>query len=181
MKGTIAEFFETDHHRLDELLRRASADAHAIDLQAYAEFRKGLLGHISMEEKILFPTVQRLRGGEPFPQTKQLRLDHAALTALMVPPPSAGIIAAIRAILSRHNALEESTYGVYETSDELAAGLGDEIVQQARKAGNVPVLPHNPDPRVLEATRRAVARAGYDLDRYLSSAEDETGMPAGNT
>ena len=169
MRGAITEYFESDHRRLDRLLVRATADPNAIDGDAYAKFRSGLLRHIGLEEKIVFPMVQRLRGGAPMPEVQQLRLDHGALTALFVPPPTTGIIAAIRAILEKHNAMEEAAFGVYETSDELAGADTADVVEKAMHAPEVPVLPYNEDPRVLDATRRALARAGYNLDEYLKS------------
>ena len=48
--------------------------------------RTGLLRHIGMEEKILFPAARRLVHGEIVTSViAQLHLDHAALTALLVP------------------------------------------------------------------------------------------------
>jgi hypothetical protein len=58
MPGPLFCFLANDHERLDGLLRRAMA-AGAIDRAAYAEFRAGLLRHISLEEKILLPAAQR--------------------------------------------------------------------------------------------------------------------------
>jgi hypothetical protein len=53
MPGPLYHFLAHDHARLDGLLQRAAADAGAINHDAYAAFRAGLLTHISMEEKIL--------------------------------------------------------------------------------------------------------------------------------
>jgi hypothetical protein len=60
-----------------------------------------------MEEKILLPAAQRARGGEPLPAAARLRLDHGAPAALLVPTPTPAILATMRGILARHNALEE--------------------------------------------------------------------------
>jgi hypothetical protein len=105
--GPISRLLMADHERLDALLRRAFATPGAVDHEAYAVFRKGLLRHIGMEEKILLPAAQRARGGEPLACAARLRLDHGALAALLVPSPTAAIGNAIRTILERHNALEE--------------------------------------------------------------------------
>ena len=64
-----------------------------------------------MEEKILLPAAQRLRGGEPLLIASKLRLDHGALAALLMPTPTVAIIARIRGILKGHNALEEGPGG----------------------------------------------------------------------
>jgi len=36
-------------------------------------------------------------------------------------------------------------------------------MEQLKNAQPVPVLPHNPRPETLEATKRALARAGYSM------------------
>ena len=88
MPGRLCRFLADDHARLDALLQRAIASPGEIDRAAYAEFRAGLLKHISMEEKILLPAAQRTRGGEPLPFAAKLRLDHGALATLLVPTPT---------------------------------------------------------------------------------------------
>jgi hypothetical protein len=95
MAGRIYRFLAGDHARLDGLLERAITEAGAIDRAAYAEFRAGLLKHIGMEEKILLPAAQRVRGGEPLTLAAKVRLDHGALAALLVPTPTPVIIAAL--------------------------------------------------------------------------------------
>ncbi len=84
-----------------------------IDGAAYHQFRADLLKHIAVEEKILLPAVQRLRVGKPLTVAAKVRLDHDALAALLVAPPTAPVIAAIRAILKLHNAIEEDPGGMY--------------------------------------------------------------------
>jgi len=169
MSGAIPRLLVDDHARLDALLQRAAARPGGIGRSAYAEFRAGLLKHISMEEKILLPAAQCARGGQPLPLAAKLRLDHGALAALLVPTPTPAIIAALRAILTAHNPLEESPGGVYARCEQLV-GLGAEaLLAQLRAAPEVPVAPHADGPRVLSAIRRALARAGYDFGNYEGS------------
>jgi hypothetical protein len=163
MPGKIYRYLADDHERLDALLERAISDPENIDMSAYAQFRSGLLKHIGMEEKILLPAARRIRGGEPLPVAAKLRLDHGALTALLVPSPTPQVIAAIRTILNLHNPIEEDPGGMYETCEELAGPEVDEILRQLQEAPEVKVLPHVDTPFVMEAARRALARAGYDL------------------
>src|SRR5262245_15607748 len=120
MPGKFDHSLADDHARLDALLQRAAARPDIIEASAFAEFRSGLLKHIAMEEKILLPAAQRLRGGQPLPIAAKLRMDHGALAALLVPSPSAAIIAAIRAVLEAHNPIEEGPGGLYEQCEELA-------------------------------------------------------------
>jgi hypothetical protein len=79
---TVHDLLRRDHDRIAALLV-ASCRRTPINVVAFHSFRGALLRHIGMEEKILLPVVKRLRGGEPLPSARQLRLDHAALAALL--------------------------------------------------------------------------------------------------
>jgi hypothetical protein len=160
--GPISRLLTADHERLAALLDRAFATAGAIDREAYAAFRKDLLRHIGMEEKILLPAAQRARGGEPLPSAARLRLDHGALAALLVPSPTRAIGDAIRSILERHDALEEEPGGPYEACERLVAPEVDDLLAALAAAPDVPVHDHVDGPLVVEAARRALMRAGYD-------------------
>lgn len=160
MPGRLHTFLADDHARLDALLRRAVADPDGIDRDAYEQFRAGLLRHIAMEEKVLLPEARRRRFGERLPIAKQLRADHAALAALLVPTPNRAIVATIGEILDGHNQLEEGPAGLYETCEELAEGEVDALLGRLRAVPAVPVAPHVDGPRVHEHIARLLkARA----------------------
>jgi hemerythrin superfamily protein len=163
MSGKIHRYLADDHRRLEGFLDRIFSDSGTVDQAVYAQFRSGLLKHIAWEEKILLPAARRLRG-EPLPVAAKLRLDHGALTALLVPPPSPRLIAAIRSILKSHNPLEEDPGGMYDQCEELAGKEADEILRQIEDYPEVKVLPNVDNQFVLEAARRAVARAGYSFE-----------------
>ncbi len=163
MPGPLFRFLADDHRRLEALLARATVCPGAIDPVPYAEFRAGLLKHIGMEEKILLPAAQRWRGGEPLPVAAKLRRDHGAIAALMVPSPTPQIIATLRVILEQHNIIEEGPSGLYEVCEQLAGEELDAIIERLRAAPDVPVAKHVDGPRIMDATRRALARAGYEL------------------
>jgi hypothetical protein len=154
-----------DHSRLDRLLQRALTAAGAVDRAASAEFRAGLLRHISLEETILLPAAQRWQGGDPLPMAAMLRRDHGAFAALLVPTPTPAILAAIRTVLVVHNALEEGPGGVYEMCEQLAGAEADALLAQLQAAPAVPVAPYADGPQVMSVVRRALARAGYDIER----------------
>jgi hypothetical protein len=161
MKGILTRYLAEDHDRLDGLLRSALRTPGAIDMGPYAGFRQGLMRHIAMEEKVMLPAVARMQSGRQADVAARLRLDHGALVALLVPPPSPSIIATLLAILEVHNALEEKDGGVYELVDDLSGQEADSLLLQLKNTPPVAVLPHNERPDIIEATRRAVARAGY--------------------
>jgi len=158
---TISRLLQDDHVRLDALLARAADDG-----AAYAEFRKGLLRHIGMEEKVLLPAAQRARGGDPLPPAARLRLDHGALAALLVPTPTPAILRAIHGILVLHNPIEEGADGVYAECDRLLAGESATILARLEAAPAVPVHAHVDSDLVMDALGRALARAGYTLEQF---------------
>lgn len=164
----ITDFLVEDHRRLESLLQQAVAHADHVDQGAYAQLRAGLLRHIGMEEKILMPAAQRLRGGEPLLIASKLRLDHGALATLLIPTPTAAIIAMIRGILKDHNTIEEGLGGLYETCDELAGSEAALLLVKLQAAPEVAVLPHSDTPTVMNTLHRVLERAGYAF------REDET-------
>jgi len=159
--GPITRLLADDHVRLDRLLRTAVADVDHVDETVYAEFRRGLLRHISMEEKVLLPAAQRARNGEPLPIAARLRLDHGAIVALLVPRPTAPIVAALRTILTQHNQIEEGPDGLYATCDRLLSNDREAVVAALLAVPEVPVHSLADPDAVMGATRRALERAGY--------------------
>ena len=163
MKGALYRFLSDDHERLDKLLDQAASKVEVIDPGSYAEFRKGLLRHISMEEKTILPAIARMQGGKPALMAERIRLDHGALVALLVPPPTPSIILTLRSILKVHNDFEEKDEGLYQMLEQLSEEEAEKLLLQLKSVPEVPVLPHNERPAALEAARRAVQRAGYEF------------------
>jgi hypothetical protein len=163
MPGPIYAYLADDHDRLDALLARVVGEPGEAGAAAYTEFRNGLLRHIAMEEKILLREITRLQGGRPLPIAERIHLDHGAITSLLVPPPTRAIINTLRSILQVHNALEEQEGGMYQVCEQIARDEQASLMEQLKNAPPVPMLPHNPRPETLEATKRALARAGYSM------------------
>jgi hypothetical protein len=159
---SVSRYLTDDHARLADLLDCATAGTGAVDLHAFREFRRGLLRHIGIEEKILLPAAAAARGGVPLAIASKLRLDHGALAALLVPMPTMAIVRALRMILERHNALEEGPGGLYAECDEMMGVRAAAILAELRAAAEVRVAEHQDGPLVMPAVRRAVLRAGYD-------------------
>jgi hypothetical protein len=162
-KETIRSFLERDHERLDQLLARASRDPANIDTDAFGEFRRGLLKHIGLEEKILLPAIQRLRGGEPLAIAARLRLDHGAIAMLLVPTPRGAVLRALKAVLAIHNRVEEGPDGVYAECERIAGADSEALAGRLRAAPEVPAAAHVDGPNVESSVRRSLARAGFDV------------------
>ncbi len=121
--SALQDLLAEDHERLDALLSRCAA-GEAVDVIVYDQFRRGLLRHIGIEEKLLLPILRKRAGREDL--ADQLHRDHAALAALLMPPPEPVGLGQIRAILEVHNPLEEGPQGMYAIVEEKA---GDELAR----------------------------------------------------
>jgi len=146
--GLIEMFLTGDHVRIDELLAKADGPEGTIDLEAYSAFRQALLRHIAMEEKVLLPYARAKRGGVPLPVAATLRKDHGQIAALLVPSPTPAICAELRAILVRHNPLEEGGEGLYATCDALAGDEAEQVVERLKSQPQVPMAPHYDGPLI---------------------------------
>jgi len=173
--GPLTQFLANDHRRLDALLQSSTAQQSGqVNREAYDLFRAGLLRHIGLEEKILFPALQRWRGGDPLPLTAKLRRDHGALATLLMPTPTAAILATIRRLLADHNQLEEGAGGVYELCDRLAGSEAPLLVTAMGAVPPVAVMPHSDSPAVMTTLRHVLERAGYGLETAPERAEPVT-------
>jgi hypothetical protein len=170
MNGPLHCFFAADHRRLDDLLTRSAAGPGAIDLALFSAFRGGLLRHVGMEEKRLFPAVRAARGGEALPITARLRVDHGALAALLVPTPTSEIVAEIVAVLGPHNRREEAPGGVYDACDLALGPLeAGRLVSELTEFPEPPLKPYNDAPEVLRHIE-----ANLDLSRRQWAEADPT-------
>jgi hypothetical protein len=146
MPGPIEVFMTEDHVRLDRLLKRALREDGSIDATPYDEFRRGLLRHIAMEEKVLLPFARARNGGEPLAMARTLRTDHGEIAKLLVPTPTSALCQELCEVLARHNGLEEGLHGLYAACDALAGRDADDVVTCLRAVPEVPVAPHYDGP-----------------------------------
>lgn len=153
MAGPIEIFLTADHERLDGLLAKSVRADSTIDVEVYAEFRQGLLRHIAMEEKILLPYAKAKRGGEPLAIAAALRKDHGEIAALLVPSPTPELCAQLRAVLVRHNRLEEGAEALYATCDLLAGTETVDTIERLKAQPAVPMAPHYDGPLVSKHRR----------------------------
>ena len=157
--GPISQALADDHRRLEALLDRATAVAGRIDRALFEQFRAGLLRHIGVEEKILLPAARRVRGS-PLPVAHQLRLDHGAIAAMLVPTPTPSLVLRLRALLEVHDELEEGPGGVYEACDTLLASEATQLLLEIHEYPAVRTSPHNDGPLVEQHIVDSLNRAG---------------------
>jgi hypothetical protein len=171
MNTRLHEFFSNDHRRLEKLLSASTERPGNVQMQHYNVFRTGLLKHINMEEKVLFPAAQKANGGVPLPLAAKLRLDHAALTSLMVLPPNASLIKVLWYILDKHDLLEEEAGGMYDSCSSLTQIQTEALLDELLNISEVPVHPTNPSSFALEVAKRSLNRAGYNYDSIAEANE----------
>jgi len=165
--AAITDFLARDHDRLDAYFTKACADPSRVDREPYEAFRRGLLRHVGMEELILIPAAKRLSGAA-VSLAARTRLDHGALTALLIPSPTPAIMAAIRAILVPHNVMEEEADGLYAQCERALGAEAGSVLERLKNAPDIPPAAHVDGPHVVDSMRRALAAAGYaDLGRNL--------------
>lgn len=165
MAGPITRLLAADHDRLDALLQQALARPGEVDLEPFGAFRAGLLRHIGIEEKILLPAARAARGGEPLPLARRLRIDHGAITSLLVGTPTPALIDELRAILAPHNVVEEEPGGLYEACDGLLAAEAPALVARMEAYPPVKVNRYQDGPAVHRTAASALAASARQFDR----------------
>lgn len=172
MSKPLHQFFEDDHRQIDSLLEKSIKKEDELDLEYYHQFRTRLLRHIKMEEKILFSAATKADPEVIKMLIPRYRLEHGAITALLVPPPTFSLIKVLNHILEKHNRAEEAPGGLYDICENLTHAHTQELLQELMATTEVPVRPPNPAPLAMEAAKRALIRAGYDYDGILNSSHE---------
>ncbi len=159
--ASIQEFLERDHNRLDILLAQALSDDGTIDQSSFDEFRKGLLKHIGIEEKLIFLFVTKLGSPEQREIAATLRIQHGAIASLLVLDPSPQSIRALRVILAVHNPIEEGGAGFYAACELLASDQAPLLLEQMESIPEVPVAIRAQTSQIVESAKRSMVRAGF--------------------
>lgn len=157
MGSDLHQFLSHDHDRLDRLLKESVRKDGSVDMESYTQFRTGILRHIWIEERVLFPEIRKAMGETPV--ITQLHRDHAAISALLVPPPTRVEIEAIRAILIEHNPLEEGPGGLYENVEQLSGDALEELMSRVHAFPAVRQAPHTDTPVVRRSIEQLLREA----------------------
>jgi hypothetical protein len=157
--ATLRAWLSRDHAEIDTLLR-AALDAEPFDVATFEQFRERLLRHIGIEERLLFPAAKRANGGQLPAGASQLRIDHAALTSLLVPTPDRALACEIANLLTQHNELEERLGGVYDRCMVLLdEPTTEELLYAAAGRKPVPTTKHFDGPGTVRTAAAALQKA----------------------
>lgn len=127
----VSEYLAWDHDRLDAALARALSAAAAVDWDgasaATTTFRIGLLRHIDIEERLLFPAFEERTGVREGGPTHVMRMEHdeikeavASITESVARRDLDGLMhwhANLLGVLVEHNMKEEQI--LYPGTDRL--------------------------------------------------------------
>jgi len=152
----VTDVLTADHARLHGLL--AQAVRGPFDHLAFEQFRAGLLRHIGIEEKLVFAEARRRMGGH-FEAANRLKIEHAALTSLLVPTPDGTLAAEIQGLLDAHDAKEEGPDGVYAQCEAVLGDSSPALAEAAQRYPAVPTARHFDGPAAHRTARAALDSA----------------------
>lgn len=140
--GPIDRLLADDHDRLDALLAKARAAPDGeVQMEPYERFRAGLLRHIAIEEKLLFPLLRR-RDPERALDIDLLRAEHSAIARLLCYQPTPRLLDDVRALLGPHNVREEGAEGIYAATERAAGDELEALVRSVEAFGAVKPAPY---------------------------------------
>lgn len=155
----VTEYLVQDHEELRALLSEALTGA-SFGVEAFAQFRERLLRHIGIEEKLVLPAARRANGGLALERAAALRIDHAAISSLLVPTPDAALAQEVASILRTHDAIEEGEAGIYAECERLwTLEQSRELLAAATAFARVRVAPHFDGPPCYRTASAALAGA----------------------
>lgn len=150
----ITDYLRADHARLHAELDAARGDP--FDEAAYDRFRRRLLRHIAIEEKVLFPAARAALGDD----ARRLKVEHAAIGMLLVPTPDRVLADELAALLSIHDAREEADAGVYARCEAaIDAAASRELAARATAFPEVRAARYVDRPGARRTVREALAAA----------------------
>lgn len=133
---TIIQTLSHDHSRCDALFAQAEESAAKMPLQLeraatdFADFRAAMERHFTMEEEVLFPSVEERIG--QIPPLQVMRMEHQQMRQVFAEMQESltqqdkdqylGLSETLLMLMRQHNAKEEQI--VYPLSDQT---LGDDV------------------------------------------------------
>ncbi|MBM5811694.1 MAG: hemerythrin domain-containing protein [Gammaproteobacteria bacterium] len=139
----ITDFMTGEHRHCDQLFALAESAANDDHLDgarsAYAEFEAALLGHLDMEEQVLFPAFEARTGMNGGP-TAVMRMEHEQMRAVLGQMQRAlaggsmddflGLAETLNVLIQQHNMKEE--HMLYPMTDRALAGEAGAIIERMR-------------------------------------------------
>lgn len=157
MTTSITRFLAHDHASLLVWLARARSDPARFDASAYEVFRSGLLRHLTLEERVLLPAMQRMAVGNLDRLLAPVHIEHAAIELLLAPTPDVALVDELAALLVAHERMEAADDGIYTLADTLLAGHAEAIIALMREHPSHVAPPHHDAPGAPRTASAALA------------------------
>lgn len=140
MAGPFTAYFEAEHDELGRLLRKSLAPRRDVDPTWFDAFRRRLLQRIAVEERVLFPTLER-RVGRSLLYRPGLTKDHRGLVAICAPTPHREWVDGLWEQLEFHHAIEMGAEGFCVQCDVVFADQAALVLARAATLPSVIVAP----------------------------------------
>ena len=138
---------------------------HGLDVVAFDLFRHHLLWHVSVEERVVMPSLIRALGRPP-DDRPGLRKDHAGIAALCVPRPEREWVENLRDLLDEHYRVEEAPGGFLSRCDEvLVSTLNDRVVADIEAHPTLTLAPFRKGPSVRAQVAEVLRLTGITPHR----------------
>lgn len=157
MGDRLSSFLKQQHAEAEEALERCVRADGQVDLARFDRFRRALLHHIAVEERVLRPALLAA-GCSPVFQN-ELRQDHAGIAALCIPLPCVDWVRDLRELLEHHHHVEEAADGFYARVDALVTD--DRLVlAQIASLPSIHLPMFESGPRVRDQLRAVLIETG---------------------
>ena len=160
MTPSLLDYFGHDHQRLGMLLAAAMDSSTGYDEQAFEIFRRALVRHVAIEERVLAPALEARLGDGFAAARRKLRQDHRALVTLVIPRPCREWLEDLRELLAHHFEVEEREGGLHELAERFLTPDAPKLIAAARGLPEVELGPPCEGAEVEAALHAALERFG---------------------
>ena len=136
MRGPFSSWFDAEHRALGKLIRKSLPDEGGVDIEAFDAFRRKLVQHIAVQERVFFPALISRMGHEPL-YRGALTKDHGGLVSACVPTPGREWVQELWNLLEVHHTVERADDGFARHCDH---HLGHEAKELFEKADALPPI-----------------------------------------
>jgi hemerythrin-like domain-containing protein len=143
---TIAQTLSHDHLRCDQLFAKAEESVAKTDWELattnFTNFRMAMERHFTMEEEVLFPTIEK-RAGQRIGPTQVMRMEHQQMRQVFVEMEESitqqdsdeylGLSETLLMLMQQHNGKEE--HMLYPLSDRILQRDAPSVIEEMQQKG----------------------------------------------
>jgi len=144
---TIAQTLSHDHSRCDQLFAKAEEGVAKTNWERattdFANFRAAMERHFTMEEEVLFPTIEE-RVGQRIGPTQVMRMEHQQMRDVFVEMAESvtqqdsdeylGLSETLLMLMQQHNGKEE--HMLYPLSDRVLQRDAPAVIKEMQQKGD---------------------------------------------